>query len=504
MSLNTATRPRFLNRSFSKYSHSTQPLGVGLVAILVIAAAILFLGDIQVERTIVRNAGAEHERDLLRFSQTLHYSDLNLTGPNVQESLPELASTNSFSTNVNRALFGLRAERMDIYTLEGVPIYSTEGIDSAPALSRGAIEAFESARTGRFMSFLRGNSSSQEELDSNTEILQSFALIRDVPPDSIDSGSSLMVASITTDVSDELNAGYVTVWLVVGVFFVGSLIILMVVHWASVRSRLRLQEANNALAEQYVAVRESRERMIAAADATKRAIAEELHGSVQTRLFALWTRLNQLIAKSGHGLNVSELRPIADELDDVRENDIRGLSHRLHPSIVRVGAVPALRSLCSRFSGGVKIELNIDRTANELEPAGASPIPESVRLAVFRIAELAIGNTIKHASATHCQVTWKYSEYARELTLIVEDDGVGFDADALTTSEFGGLGIVNIQDYTDSINGKAVLKSERGWGTTLTVTVPFVPNELAQGAAVGRAKPETPSNITPFDQQKAA
>lgn len=504
MSLNTAVRSRSFSRPFGKYSHSTQPIGVGLVAILVIAATILFFGDIQVERAVVRNAAADQERDVLRFSETLHYSGLNLNGPDARDSLPQLARTSNFSANVKRSLYGLRAERMDIYTLEGILVYSTEGIENTSTLSGGALEAFESATRGQFMAFLRSGSGSQQEASSNSDLLQSFALILDVPPDSIDSGRSLMVASITTDVSDELNAGYATLWTVVGVFFVGSLIILMVVHWASVRSRARLQAANDALAEQYVAVRDSRERMIASADATKRAIAEELHGSVQTRLFALWTRMNQLISKSPDGIDGSELQPIADEIDDVRENDIRGLSHRLHPSIVRVGALPALRSLCNRMSGDVKVQLNVDRATAELEPAGISPIPESVRLAVFRIAELAIGNTIKHASATHCNVSWRFSEYEQVLMLIVEDDGVGFDPDGLTTAEFGGLGIVNIQDYTDAINGRAVLKSEPGWGTTLTVTVPFKSDVLPESARGRRRRAGTPENVTPFDQQKAA
>ncbi len=503
MSLSTAAGSQFAASSFGKYTRSTQPLGVGLVAVLVIAAAIFFLGDIQVERAVIRNAGAEQENDLLRFSEILHYSSVALNGPDARENLPDIARTANFRTNVDRALFGLRAERMDIYTLEGEPVFSTEGIENTPALSGVALEAFQQASRGQFISFLRGESGSRAEFGSDGELLQSFALILDVPPDSIDSGRSLMVASITTDVSSELSAGYSTLWLVVGIFTLGSIVIMLAVHWASVRSRARLQAANDALAEQYVAVRESRERMIAAADATKRAISEELHGNVQTRLFSLWMRLNQLISKSEDGVSSRELEPIIDELDDVRENDIRGLSHRLHPSIVRVGAVPALRSLCNRMSGDVKVDLNVDRATAELEPPGASPIPEPIRLAVFRIAELAIGNTLKHASATHCNVSWSYSEYEQVLRLIVEDDGVGFDADDLTTSEFGGLGIVNIQDYTDSINGSAVLKSEPGWGTTLTVTVPFNPVILPGQLETDRPS-APPSNVTPFDQQKAA
>lgn len=308
-------------------------------------------------------------------------------------------------------------------------------------------------------------------------------------------------------------------WLVVGVFFFGSLVILAVVHWVSVRSSSRLKAANDALAMQNLAVRESRERMIAAADATKRAIAEELHGSVQTRLFSIWMRLSNLKKRmdgaagtdvdSGAGPGSerairSELARIIDELDDVRENDIRGLSHRLHPSIVRVGAAPALKSLCDRLSGDVKVVLHADRAVRELEPPGASPIPEPVRLAVFRIAELAIGNTIKHAAATRCDVRWSYSESRQALVLSVEDDGVGFEQGTMSSS---GLGMVNIQDYTDAIDGKAELRSEPDWGTTLTVTIPFVPVQAAEFHSLAGARLRLPDNVTPFeqgDQQAAA
>ncbi len=504
MSSNTAPLSRLLSRPIGKYSYLSQPLGVGLFAILIITAAILFFGDSQVERSVVRNAGSEHERDLLRFSETLHHSGLDLSSSEVREDPFALTATSAFDAAVKRSLFGLRAERMDIYSLDGVALYSTEGLQNTAALSGSAQEALDAARGGQFTSFLRGTSSSREDLGVGAETLQSFAVLFNVAPGSGIAGHPVMVASITTDVADELTAGYATLWLVVGLFFFGSLTILAVVHWASVRSRARLQEANDALAEQYVAVRDSRERMIAAADATKKAIAEELHGSVQTRLFSLWTRLNGVVPGPEGQIDRPELAAIADELDELRENDIRGLSHRLHPSIVRVGAAPALRSLCDRLSGEVEVNLNVGASAAELEPPGASPIPERVRLAVFRIAELAIGNTIKHASAKSCNVSWSYSSTRQQLLLVVKDDGVGFDPDALTTAEFGGLGIVNIQDYTDAIGGTAVLRSEPGRGTVLTVTVPFEPVETETQAAKPNSRPERPSNITPFDQQKAA
>jgi signal transduction histidine kinase len=470
------------SNSASSVNH---PIGAGTVIVLLIAAAIFLVGDSQVERSVVRAARSEQESDLARFSESLHYSGLALSGPEARVSLPEVTATVAFDTSVKRALYGLRAARLDIYSLEGEPLYSTATGRQPPALSGGASDAFESARRGSFSSLFRPPSSALSDLGSDAEVLQSFVLVRDAPPDSPEAGRPLMVAALSTDVSEQINEAYNTVWLVAGVFTIGSLVILAAVHWVSVRSRSRLQAANDALTAQYAAVRESRERMISAADDTKRAIAEELHGSVQTKLFALWVRLSQAQAdiEAGSGADVNEIRRITEELDRVREEDIRGLSHRLHPSIVRIGAAAALRSLCSGVSGALKVDLEVDEEAAALEPSGTSAIPENIRLGVYRIAELAIGNTVKHASASICRVSWSHNPALKQLKLVVEDDGVGFEP---SVKRSAGLGTVNIQDYTDAMNGEMRLESWPGHGTRLTVTVPF---SAEQARPVAQARP---------------
>ncbi len=488
---------------FSRFRISA-PLGIGIAAIMLITLGILFIGEGQIQRSVLQKAGDEHADDLLRFSQSIHYSGLSLGGPEARENLTAIVKTSAFDAEVKRALFGLRARRMDIYSLTGEPLYSTEGLYAAPALHNGASTAFENARRGISTSYFRSGATNSIGDEGDGELVQSFALVLDVPPDSSAVGRSLMVVAITSNVSAEIAAAHSTVWMVVGIFALGSMFILSVVHWVSVRSRSRLQAANDALAEQYVAVRESRARMIAASDTTKRAIAEELHGSVQTRLFSLWMQLSQLknqAEKHGGEIDIAELSRVTDEIDDVRENDIRGLSHRLHPSIVRVGALPALTSLCRRMSGEMKVNLHADERTASFEPTGASTIPESIRLAVFRIAELAIGNAIKHASASQCDVHWSYSDSERALKLRIEDDGIGFDPDTMTTS---GLGMVNIQDYTDALGGSAELHSEPGKGTVLTVTIPYTATAVSTRADQFRSARKPGGNITQFDQQQKA
>jgi signal transduction histidine kinase len=439
-------------------SSLNHPVGAGVVVILLIAAAILFVGDSQVERSVVQDARAVQTRELARFDEILHYSGVDIGD---RGSLEALTASPEFDVAVRRALFGANAQRLDLYSLQGEPLYSTtRNLPAAPV--SGSLVAFDEARRGVVASVFR----------SGAATLESFGLVRDLPPNEAGTGRSLMVAALSTDVSSEIESAYQTIWLIAGVFTVGSLIIVATVQWVSVRSRARLEHANRQLAARNVAVKESRERMIAAADATKRAIAEELHGTVQTKLYALWMRLSQVKTNADQGASPdpSELTEMADELDSIREDDIRGLSHRLHPSIVRVGALPALRSLVSNYGANLTTALVVNKAASGVEAGGTSELPEDLRLGAYRIAELAIGNVIKHAAAQKCTVSWLYEPDAGRIVLKIEDDGVGFDTSMAPTS---GLGVVNIKDYADSLGGVVTLASTAGSGTSLTVTFPF-------------------------------
>jgi signal transduction histidine kinase len=175
-----------------------------------------------------------------------------------------------------------------------------------------------------------------------------------------------------------------------------------------------------------------------------------------------------------------DLAALAGELDSVREEDIRGISHRLHPAIVRVGAAAGLRSLRNFYTSLVPVEVTVTETAERLEPPGQSVIPESIRLGVYRIAELALGNVARHARASVCRVLWDHDPDAGELRLTVEDDGIGFEPDSAGGD---GIGILTINDYTDAMEGAVAVESAPGRGARISVTVPFAPPVTSAPAA---------------------
>jgi signal transduction histidine kinase len=232
--------------------------------------------------------------------------------------------------------------------------------------------------------------------------------------------------------------------------------------------------------------------MVQAADSTKRAIAEELHGTVQSKLFAVWMQLTQFRETNLDTIpdQIEELDKITAELDSVREDDIRGISHRLHPSIVRVGAGVGLRSLRNFYTSMIPVELEINEAVQQLEPAGTSVIPDNVRLGIYRIAELAMGNVAKHAEATFCKVGWSYDEIDQELIVSVSDDGKGFDPAELRQT---GLGMVNIGDYADAMNALLEIDSQPGNGTRLTLRIPFVVPDSEKG--LSELKPSEATSV---------
>lgn len=475
---------------------------IGIVAITVMTGAIIAFGSNLLPQNSLDNVSQRQVEDLDRFASVIHLGDAEITGLGARDRLDSVVGSESFDALMKRGLFGASAQRLDLYTITGDPLYATSG--TAPALDGSTLTAFDDARNNRPSSIHMEPDAALQRFGVEANLLQTYKLIWDQPPGNGQSARTLMVAAITTDVGRELGIAHKSVWLIAGVFNAGMVLVLLVLHWASGRAQRRLEKANQALAVQNVAVRESRERMVQAADSTKRAIAEELHGTVQSKLFAVWMQLTQFRETNLDVIpdQIEELDKIALELDNIRDEDIRGISHRLHPSIVRVGAAVGLRSLRNFYESMIPVEFEMNDAASKLEPAGTSVVPDDVRLGVYRIAELAMGNVAKHAEATVCKVDWDYDEVDQNLIMTISDDGKGFEPSELRQT---GLGMVNIGDYADAMNARLDIESAPGEGTTLRLVIPFIaPVQETQQSQPERVAEDAASSLGETGEQPSA
>jgi PAS domain S-box-containing protein len=204
-------------------------------------------------------------------------------------------------------------------------------------------------------------------------------------------------------------------------------------------------------------------RLIAAQETERSRIARELHDDFNQRLALLSIELEQLGKRQKADLR----QPCVKLQKQVQEMsaDIQGLSHRLHPAkLDHLGLSAAIRSLCEELSANadLKIEFHQHRL-----PA---TIPKDVALCLFRIAQEALRNCIKHSGALKAQVVLSRTRDA--IRLCVSDDGCGFDPKSKANER--GLGFISMRERLHVVGGELHVYSEPQCGTRVEVSVPLI------------------------------
>jgi signal transduction histidine kinase len=260
-------------------------------------------------------------------------------------------------------------------------------------------------------------------------------------------------------------------WYVIGIGLVIAAQLALIAALLAQRARRRRAEgairASEAeLRTRHERIRQLAGRLISAQEATRAGIAQDLHDDVCQRLVYVNMAVASLKNSSGdiHSQQAQDaFRELERDTSAVFDG-IRRLSHDLHPSSLRLlGLVPALQAHCAEVEKrhGVRITFRI-----ESEPATLDP---DVALCLFRIAQESLRNGISHGSAQAFLITLTSSD--QQVTLVIEDDGVGFDLEAVRRSGRG-LGVVSMGERAHLVGGMVEIISAAGQGTSVRVRVP--------------------------------
>jgi PAS domain S-box-containing protein len=221
-------------------------------------------------------------------------------------------------------------------------------------------------------------------------------------------------------------------------------------------------------------------RLINAQEEERTRIARELHDDFSQRLALqgiglsrLWKKLPE--SEVEERANVLELLKRTEEIS----SDLHSLSHQLHSSkLEHVGLAPALMGLCDELSSKYKIQLEFTRPERSVE------IPKNVALCLFRIAQEALANVVKHSGATQAQV--ELSCEKNEIRLRIVDAGTGFDPAIRNRS--AGLGLVSMRERLRLLGGRLTVESAPMLGTEILAEIPLpvaVKGTQARGVASG-------------------
>ncbi|MFO7773239.1 MAG: PAS domain S-box protein [Dehalococcoidia bacterium] len=213
----------------------------------------------------------------------------------------------------------------------------------------------------------------------------------------------------------------------------------------------------------------SRGRLLSAQESLHKEIASQLHGTVQSRLILLGQKLAELEARPASERTTEELADIRQKLEELQNDHIRPISHRLFPSILRMGLAAGLESLVDEYGTRLHIDLQVSKQLRDKEQVNRRLIPDNVKLSLYRIAEEALANIVKHTPPAENVVVKLSPSDSRALRLAVSDDGAGFDEASPST----GIGLAIMSDYAAAAGGSCAIKSVPGKGTRVTAEVPL-------------------------------
>ena len=208
-------------------------------------------------------------------------------------------------------------------------------------------------------------------------------------------------------------------------------------------------------------------RLLDASEGERRRLALELHDHAGQALTALALQLKSL---EGH-LDVdglARLPKLCRMVDDVGRQLHHAVWNLRPPSIAELGLVTALEDCLAKSSAltGIRGELRC-------EGSGFDDLPDELRVTLYRVVQEALTNIAKHARSAS-KVTVTLDVTASSLRMLIEDDGVGFDAHAgLPPSTSGGFGLLGMRERLLPFGGELLVKSAPGKGTVLTVRVPI-------------------------------
>jgi signal transduction histidine kinase len=195
----------------------------------------------------------------------------------------------------------------------------------------------------------------------------------------------------------------------------------------------------------------------------RRSVSRELHDDIGQSLTALKIGLHRLAQRAGdeHKELIAECLAISGTTLD----KLRNLSLKLRPpQLDQLGLEDALEWLASRQNGTTGLDVGCEFVGLE------DRLPAKFESVCYRIAQEALNNATRHASARQIRIRVERNDGL--LTLEVRDDGTGFDMDAARKKAIksGSLGLISMEERAQLAGGKFEARSVVGSGTTILAT----------------------------------
>ena len=241
-------------------------------------------------------------------------------------------------------------------------------------------------------------------------------------------------------------------------WFVVMLTVFAILGFSQRRLALEVQRANEATA----AVLSQKALLVRSEEASRRSVADFLHDRVQSMLVTSTMQLRE-ISQRTDDQSGSELRSVAEYLDDVRVMEVREANTRLSPNIAVTGLESSIRQLLTSLTPDLQAEVTLDPSLSEW--ATPSSDGDLIPIGVFRIVEQAAANAVIHGRASRVDV--HLTREGQHVALRTQDNGSGLP-DAPTP----GSGTAIIESWVEMLRGTWTRSNRPEGGVEVLVRVP--------------------------------
>ena len=237
---------------------------------------------------------------------------------------------------------------------------------------------------------------------------------------------------------------------------------------ASVLDISRMYEAQSRIRELSQALLRSQEK-------ERQIISRDLHDSFAQNLSSLKLGLQSIFHDVGE-LRKEQRGRLLDMMEILQQTiqGIRDLSSALRPQgLMQLGLSRTVESYCERFAAQNGIPVHFSSVG-----LARNSLSEDIQINCYRIVQEALSNALRHAAKPDGFQIWiKLAVSYPEFILRIEDDGQGFDVQALESRQYNNknhnMGIRNMEERTGLLGGALQVNSEPGRGTRILIRIPI-------------------------------
>ena len=253
--------------------------------------------------------------------------------------------------------------------------------------------------------------------------------------------------------------------LIVGLLGVVGLAIFYYQNW---RKNQLISYQNEAINQQKIKELQQQQQllslnsMLMGQEKERQRIAQDLHDGLGGLLSSVRSYFGSLENKIDHHQD-QEIFGKTHQLLDHAAREVRRIAHNMMPgALTKIGLVGAIEDIANLLESSQDLKVSVQAINME------ERLPAEKEISLYRITQEILNNVVKYAKAN--KVIIQLSRHGSEVTLTIEDDGVGFDVQEARAK--GGLGLKGIESRVHYLQGDLDLYTSPGQGTSYTIQFP--------------------------------